>query len=186
MRLHDSVLLQQDGHYPTWFRVVMTVRRGFIPPTFNLGAKARAFAQHFFESAAGKVGAWPVAPPTVDGAAVVIDMRPSVTQSVLEFRRRIERKYADWDVMASDVEVQSLTRGDLDVDRAPAQRADLAEQAEQTAAEGRVVSRMVAGVTNVFKTAKAVAVVGVLVAAVVAVKLGLPIARDFLKKKAGG
>lgn len=169
-RLGDSALLVRDRNNPTWFRLVMVVRRGFIPwPTINLSAKAIGFARSFFEDAAGKVGAFPVAPGTADGAVVVIDMRASTTQSVAELKRRIERGFADWDVTADNMEVFRLTTGDLDAVRSPAQRQEIAESVEEEEASNRLAGRVAGALRVGLGTARMILVGAFLIAAAVVV-----------------
>lgn len=172
-KLGDSSLLIQDREAPTWFRLVVVVRRGFIPwPTINLGAKTFDFARNFWLNAAAKVGAFPIAPGTVDGAVMVMDMRPSTTQSVIEFKRRIVRGFADWDVTADNIEVFRITSGDLDEVRSPAARVAIAEAAEEVEAGNRLTGRVARGLSVGLKSARML-VVGAFVLAALVVLLPL-------------
>lgn len=184
-KLGDSTLLVRGRDEPMYFRLVMVVRRGFIPPTFNLSGKAFRFARTFFEDAAGKVGAIPVSTPTAEGAVVVVDMRPSTTQSVMELKRRIERGFADWDITADNIEAFRITSGNLDAKRAPAERMAIAEQAEAAEAETRIVGRVARGFKVGLGSARLLIVGAFAIAAAVVVLpiVGPKLFDRFLKKR---
>ncbi len=179
-KLGESSLLVQDRTRPTWFRLVIVVRRGFIPPTFNLTAKTFDFARSFWLKAAEKVGAFPISAPTTDGSVMVMDMRPSVTQSVAEFKRRIVRKFADWDITPDNISVFLITEGNLDEVRSPQERAAVAEEAEQDEAENRLTGRVARGLSVGLRSARMLLIGAFVIAALVIL---LPLIRPKLFEK---